>query len=649
MMWHAFWPILFWISLFLGNNPLAQDGKELDISNMGLSEFQQTLTNKVDINYQSVIRTGNSPIRLLSELESEHELRLSPAFFHAIALNTPVNYLEMLRGNDCDLYSLLEAGLLRDHNGPVKIVNLLFMNKEGIEQSASLGIHDYLSLIYKKKCFQVKDNAQLVDFKNISLTMKNLKMTPAKDLTQCLEQHNHLKRNPITPHLCSVHEKIKWSKVQIKARDKLLKTTQPIPRSMLNDISNGKKYETLLDSFEKNYLISFCENIHAPDQFCQIILKADTWKKSIKGQIPLFAVKERCELLLKKEKLNDQDLEQCAMKLRKNDQLCTTLGALSHPSLFPKKSCTETANALGYSRLMTKYYDCPGFIDNEGLTNIFRIMAHYFPDKFIKEHTTQCDSNTLYTYNKMLLESDLENHIETQACFVDKVLNKENCYPFVPGHHEDIPISESLVIQQIVSKILGGVIDRPCQIVSGETFSPELLKYRQGCFIVIKRNTCTTLSCDKKIFFDAKEIKGISFKGHPNNSYFPISFTQNKASLTKILDYKYKIREKILRNYNDIQFFLDLDKMNLIHGVGCLEDIYPQIRARYVINQCSPIPFIIDGIHNINNSLELSFRASIDDVHGPRLIKWNNVFNAVSNYSKLHPLGTWTLYGLRKN
>ena len=43
----------------------------------------------------------------------------------------------------------------------------------------------------------------------------------------------------------------------------------------------------------------------------------------------------------------------------------------------------------------------------------------------------------------------------------------------------------------------------------------------------------------------------------------------------------------------------------------------------------------------------LSVRTTLDGIHSPRGIKWNNVFSGVKNYSQLHPLKTWTLYGIK--
>jgi hypothetical protein len=41
-------------------------------------------------------------------------------------------------------------------------------------------------------------------------------------------------------------------------------------------------------------------------------------------------------------------------------------------------------------------------------------------------------------------------------------------------------------------------------------------------------------------------------------------------------------------------------------------------------------------------------RLSIDDLHTPRMVSWPSIFNAVSAYQEIHPMNTWTFYGIKK-
>jgi hypothetical protein len=60
------------------------------------------------------------------------------------------------------------------------------------------------------------------------------------------------------------------------------------------------------------------------------------------------------------------------------------------------------------------------------------------------------------------------------------------------------------------------------------------------------------------------------------------------------------------------------------------------------------MPFIVDGVHSDEMAMTLSVRPSVSDLHSPMPIHWNYVYSAVVNYQELHPIKSWTLYGLRR-
>ncbi len=106
--------------------------------------------------------------------------------------------------------------------------------------------------------------------------------------------------------------------------------------------------------------------------------------------------------------------------------------------------------------------------------------------------------------------------------------------------------------------------------------------------------------------------------------------------------------QRSIKNLTDLKFYLDKMPNGIIHGVGCIEDLIPEEFYRTTINQCHPMPFIIDGHTLKNNETWIVLRSSIDDLHSPRLILWHNIFNAVSAHQEMHPLNSWTLYGIKK-
>jgi hypothetical protein len=64
------------------------------------------------------------------------------------------------------------------------------------------------------------------------------------------------------------------------------------------------------------------------------------------------------------------------------------------------------------------------------------------------------------------------------------------------------------------------------------------------------------------------------------------------------------------------------------------------------MNQCSPLPFIIDGMIKNDDKAVFVTRTAIDSLQAPRLISWSNIFSAVKSYQLLHPMRLWTMYGM---
>ena len=95
-----------------------------------------------------------------------------------------------------------------------------------------------------------------------------------------------------------------------------------------------------------------------------------------------------------------------------------------------------------------------------------------------------------------------------------------------------------------------------------------------------------------------------------------------------------------------VQVFFKQHEKGIIHGIGCAEDLLPTVVRRRSFNQCTPTPFLVDGIFEKNENKTLVLRTAFDDILSPRLTPWNWVFTAVMKYQEMHPLKQWNLYGL---
>ena len=362
---------------------------------------------------------------------------------------------------------------------------------------------------------------------------------------------------------------------------------------------------------------------------------------------PLYYLKFKCQNVLGKKKVNTADLKKCAKKFFENPEYCLTKGNKDFLSYFPLQTCDKLSETLNISRIKSDYHDCPGNIDNGGITNIHRIIMHLDSKKLPSTPNT-CTNEANNSLAEMIIKFKDISLWPLKVCFRDPILETEVCRPYVPGNNSTSKISEGKVVAGILARAKGAPDKMRCKIVSTKQYNPARLSYQVGCFIVFPHNKCTTLSCPKKIYWNRKEISGIKYKGSSSFKYFPTSIKESSTSTSYILETLYKIRKKELRNLTAIYDFFNNKKNGIIHGVGCIEDMIPHLYRTAAFNECKPVPFIIDGYKRKNKSTFFSLRLAIDDVHTPRLINWNNVFNAVTSFKRIHPMDLWALYGIDK-
>ena len=219
------------------------------------------------------------------------------------------------------------------------------------------------------------------------------------------------------------------------------------------------------------------------------------------------------------------------------------------------------------------------------------------------------------------------------------------CLPYIPGDDRENKISESRVISEIVKRIYATNDKVNCKIIPENQFNPVFLEFKQGCYILTPKN-CRFSNCNKKIIYDQKEFKNFEYRGELLEDYFEVS-SQNKIhsmnkKIKKVLEFE---EEKILSLTKMKLWFKNKNK--IIHGIGCLEDLYPDFFRRTKFNQCSAIPFIISGTNVENNIEYVIMNSTLDLASYPRQIRWNNLHNALKMYQHIHPQKLWALYGIK--
>lgn len=568
-----------------------------------------------------------SNFKNVADLKSFKEVKLDPTYMKSLLLHSDERFFSLVaQGDECKFLSLLETNLLKTSEGNIEDIHIQYQTTDGKIESAIMSKDLFFTEIYKKKCLNNREYATLFSNENIQKTIEGIKFSIPKTQKECLIIHQEWIANSFTPYLCRI--------------------TETFNRPTLQTIATF--YREKIAAHQRIYLLELCKTLHSPELFCANYLKGDAWSKIINLEIPEYKMSYKCQNMFgKSEKLNSKELKNCASKLQSDDHFCFSNGNKDLPSNYPLQSCNLISTALNKSKLVTDYHDCPGNIPNDSLTNIHRIVNHFTPRK-IENNKETCGGETQYTYARLHLDIKHESGWPLKVCFFDRVNNKESCTTYIPGSRADEPLSEDQVIAKILYRQKGANPKTTCKIVGHKTYNPLRSEFKYGCFIIYGHDFCSESSCGKKVIWDEKIQEDIKFVGTLNFDYFPTAFMNERYSFTALLNETRSTKERKILNLTELKFFLDKTDNGIVHGIGCREDLVPELYNRISLNECHPLPFIVDGHHSEENKTLLITRLAIDDIHSPRLIPWSYIFNAVTSYQQLHPLQTWTFYGIYK-
>jgi hypothetical protein len=594
--------------------------------NPGIIESLERLLELQKEHYHKSKNQGFSNLKVLNDISSLNDVTLNPEYVKSLILNSDERFLLLSKKDECRFLSTLETNLLKTAEGNIDTVIINYKTKEGTTETVGVPKDGFFEYIYKRKCLNNREFSILFSDTNVQKTVSGIKFTVPKNKTECSKIHNEWLDNTFTPYLCRIQQSFKKSILKKQA----------------------DFYRERIPLMERIYLENLCNSLSKPDLFCNNYLKDDVWSKILNSEQPEYKMSYKCQdIFNKKEKLTNQELKNCGSKLASDSSFCETRGNRDYLSNFPLQNCNNISLALNNSKLKTDYHDCPGRVDNEGLINIYRLVNHFSPEKRISSKES-CDSEASYTFAKLNFEIKHEEGWPLKVCYLNRIDNKEACVTYIPGTRPNEPLSEDIVVAKILYQQKGAPAKTTCRIVDAKTYNPIRSEFKYGCFIVNDNDKCTTISCDKKVIWEEKVQSDIKFIGKPTFDYFPTAYLSERYSFSSLLNEVKGTQARMVRNLTDVKFFVDKMPMGVVHGIGCIEDIIPEQFQRVTINQCHPLPFIIDGYALKNNDTWLVVRLAIDDIHTPRLIMWPNIFNAVSAYQELHPLNTWTLYGIKK-
>ncbi|MCO4792500.1 MAG: hypothetical protein KC493_02215 [Bacteriovoracaceae bacterium] len=631
--------------LSITTSALAQDSTPVQFP--GVASSLEEIINIHRNQYESLLeKVGKNP-KLMSQLGNISDVKLNKYFMRSILFHSEFRYLDLAEGNECTFYALIENDLVKTTTGNIDNIIITFNNKENKRETALVMKKDFLKYVYKKKCFQNGEISTLFKLENLSRTIKALKFQTPKNKNQCVGILKEWQDNSYTPYLCRIPEimnEAKKSRLRLNSipANEVLKRRYYRQKISLAEVISGK-----VGFFERSYLENLCQSIADQGTFCSTYLASDVWNKITNGEEPRHKMEYKCSIYLKKQMpLSLTQLRRCAAVFNKTPDACINLGSKKFPSIFPRNKCDAISEALAVSNLKTNYQDCPAEVDNEGIVNIHRILNHLKPREVLST-SSSCANETNFSFAKLNIDYKNADAWPLKICFKDRIQDKEVCERYIPGYNPTSKLSEGNVISKILYRIKGTQSNMKCKSVKKQNYNPNLLEHKVGCWIVYDDDICTTLHCPKRIFVDQKQITDLKFVGKPVFEYFANSFSNEKFSLMNIINETYKIEPKKVRNLTELKYFFDNNKNGIIHGIGCVEDLYPARFHKNAFNECSPLPFIIDGYRKAYGNTFLTLRTAIDDIHSPRPLVWNYLFNSVAGYRELHPLKLWTLYAIR--
>lgn len=590
----------------------------------GIITSLETLQNLEEENFK---RHKNSITEEMPPVESIIDIKLNNTFLKSLLIKTDNRYLSLIQKDECKLYSLLENGLIK--TDPTDFYYFAIKTNElknWKEVKASENI--FFDLVHRLKCLNNKEFKVLFNENNFQKTISSIKFSIPKGENDCHLIHNDWLLNSYTPYLCKINKVLK--------------------RSPTEDKKEYESYLSKIPLLQRNYISELCENLHSPKLFCEKYLKNDVWTKILNGERPDFKLNFLCSTLLKKPfPLSLKDQQTCSNAFINNPNICITNFPKDYPSIIPLQNCNEISTALLYSKLNSNYQDCPGNIDNEAMTNIHRIINHFYPRKILT-NVENCSSESSYTFARLNLDIKYDKGWPLKICFFNRIENKTDCVPYIPGARENEPLSEDIIVSRILYLQKGAPPKTQCKIVSSKKYNPVRTEFKFGCFIVYNSEKCTTFECEKKVIWEEKEQADIKFIGKTIFEYYPSAFSNERYSAQNLLYEVKNIQSRAVKSLTELKFYMDKLQNGIIHGVGCAEDLIPETFKRVTLNQCRPLPFIIGGYFIKNGEAHIVVHTAIDNLFAPRILMWQNVYNSVATYKELHPLNTWTMHGLKK-
>lgn len=553
-------------------------------------------------------------------------LDLEPDFLNSIILHSDPGYLKMASTDRCRFYEAILTDLLKSSDGKIKNVLMTYV-EDGKREYAVIPKKDFLAKVVTEQCPETIKNIAAFQVKTFTTTLKSINFDIPTGKDQCKNIHLDWLTNPKTPFICQIHEYIKEAK-----------SGGGDPKDLPQRKTVSKILEEKLTLPQRDYIENICKHLDDENLFCEEFLNISFWTKIANELEDKIYAQDICE------QNSGSFNNTCLAKLKKEQDLCLYPNNKNN-GLRPQPNCDQLSLALNHSGFKANFRDCPGSSDQMIATNMGRILSHFNPSEGATSEgpCSSISGGMTYIFNKKF---DNDENWGLEACYEDRLNSKEVCAKTFFGKYDNDPASYTNVVASILKETRGIDDTTKCEMVSNVEYNPVLLKFKSGCFIVYEKDNCHISQCKHKIILNDRPIDLIKIKGKANLAYFPTNINDERFSQHYLLTRDFKKNGRQISNLSSVHAFFKNKKNGIIHGVGCAEDLLPSFFKTYSINQCSPMPFIVNGLIKDKDKVVFVVRTGADAIQAPRLISWSNIYSAVKSYQKKHPIKQWTMYGL---
>ncbi|MEE2670870.1 MAG: hypothetical protein VYA54_04135 [Bdellovibrionota bacterium] len=623
--------ILLPLILFYSFNSFAQNSPGLFQRFTELLSEQKKLYNKLEAQAQKNSFSVN-------DINSFSEISLNLDYINLVLFNTPLRYHYFLQKDKCAIYDLLVTDLAEMPDYFKEQIFFTYKNKKGAQLEASMPKAKYFKEIVGQICPGVIKIGQNFETASLRNTLSQLKINYPEKKPQCEEYFKEFRKAVTSPYLCHIIENIenlkKWT---FEYSDYENKNNIALRRNLKQRIDRAKIYQSTLSQEAFNKLSKTCTYLDDSDRGCSELFLENYWA---------FLYKEKPTSAILKTYCGDKVNQQCINTLSTSTYACMEK-IHQTSSLGPAANCSQIQQSIKNSRLKSEYIDCPGRSGDETLTTFSRILRHF--DFYNTEAVSDCSMNSTHPTADFLKEYTELDTWGLNICYDDKIQKKEVCYPVLFGDVKDREYSLSTVIGKVANKLRGYPYqESPCELIFKDDYKPALLRFKNGCFIIKNDQQCSATNCDIKVIISEREFNNFKIKREITQNLYPYNYIKENLALIKLLERHKKLKLREIQNISSFKAVYESHPEAIFVGVGCAEDLMPLNFQRTKLNQCRPVPFIVDYLIESGGSFSMQVRTSLDHIHAPRVVPWNYVFNSLKEYQAFHPINLWSFNAIYK-